>query len=196
MDRRGRAAAAGPAEMWSSMDTGQACRAAVSQDAAADSAVDDGRPSTPGSRASSQTRRQVLRDAPHSLCVMPRIVVDGANVVGSQPDGWWRDRAGAADRLATRLEALANAEPEFDLVLVLEGAARAGRGAGRSGRVDIVHAPGSGDDEIVRRSVGADLVITSDRELRRRIAPIASEGPRWLLRKASQAETGNREESC
>ncbi|MFC7657917.1 hypothetical protein ACFQV8_17970 [Pseudonocardia benzenivorans] len=36
---------------------------------------------------------------------MTVLVVDGANVVGSRPDGWWRDRAGAAARLATRLGA-------------------------------------------------------------------------------------------
>ena len=34
------------------------------------------------------------------------VVVDGANVVGSRPDGWWRDRPGAARRLAGRLVAL------------------------------------------------------------------------------------------
>ena len=34
---------------------------------------------------------------------MLHLVVDGANVVGSRPDGWWRDRAGAAARLAERI---------------------------------------------------------------------------------------------
>ncbi len=37
------------------------------------------------------------------------IIVDGANVVGSRPDGWWRDRAGAALRLRDQLEPLASA---------------------------------------------------------------------------------------
>ena len=36
-------------------------------------------------------------------------MVDGANVVGSRPDGWWRDRAGAATRLAERLVAALDA---------------------------------------------------------------------------------------
>ena len=31
------------------------------------------------------------------------LVVDAANVVGSRPDGWWKDRAGAARRLHERL---------------------------------------------------------------------------------------------
>ena len=34
------------------------------------------------------------------------IIVDGANVVGSRPDGWWRDRAGAATRLRDELAPL------------------------------------------------------------------------------------------
>jgi hypothetical protein len=110
-----------------------------------------------------------------------RIVVDGANVVGSRPDGWWRDRAGAADRLVTSLETLAAAEPDLDLVVVLEGAARGGRATGRHQGVEVVHAPASGDDEIVRQSAGADLVVTADRELRARVAPVATEGPKWLL---------------
>ena len=41
------------------------------------------------------------------LAVRPVIVVDAANVVGSVPDGWWRDRPGAASRLLTRLATLA-----------------------------------------------------------------------------------------
>lgn len=46
-----------------------------------------------------------MRDA---ICQV-RLVVDGANVVGSRPDGWWRDRAGAAARLRDRLTGLAAA---------------------------------------------------------------------------------------
>jgi len=34
------------------------------------------------------------------------IIVDGANVVGSRPDSWWRDRAGAALRLRDQLAPL------------------------------------------------------------------------------------------
>lgn len=35
------------------------------------------------------------------------LVVDAANVVGSRPDGWWKDRAGATARLRARLRRLA-----------------------------------------------------------------------------------------
>jgi 8-oxo-dGTP diphosphatase len=46
----------------------------------------------------------VLRDALAPLTV----IVDAANVMGSRPDGWWRDRAGAATRLGGELSALAS----------------------------------------------------------------------------------------
>ena len=66
------------------------------------------------------------------------LVVDGANVVGSRPDGWWKDRAGAARRLH---EALAVADTSYDVVvLVLEGAAKGGVPAGRDGHLVTVHA--------------------------------------------------------
>ncbi len=112
---------------------------------------------------------------------MTRIVVDAANVVGSRPNGWWRDRAGAAGRLAAAIEAFVAADAASEVVLVLEGAARAGREEGTTGRLRVVHAPASGDDEIVRQAAGTDLVVTSDRELRRRVAPVPAEGPGWLL---------------
>ncbi|MBF4548835.1 NUDIX domain-containing protein [Pseudoclavibacter sp. VKM Ac-2888] len=44
-----------------------------------------------------------------ALEVRPAVVVDAANVVGSVPDGWWRDRAGAAERLLSKVEAFARA---------------------------------------------------------------------------------------
>jgi len=72
------------------------------------------------------------------------IVVDVANVMGSRPDGWWRDRAGAAVRLHAEIARLAASgrailgdepgEPGEDeaerasgpgFVMVLEGAAKA-----------------------------------------------------------------------
>ena len=171
------------------------------------------------------------------------LIVDGANVVGSRPDGWWRDRAGAAVRLydelaglaergaagiraaqlATREDGEASAGPEqtgsgqagtgqagtrqatqqdgaqtVAVVLVLEGAAKAaaaritartagdGRDrAGDLGTVQVVSAPGSGDDEIVRLArsrPGHRIVVTSDRELRRRSVAAGAQvaGPSWL----------------
>ena len=120
---------------------------------------------------------------------MQVLIVDGANVVGSRPDGWWRDRAGAARRLHEQLSA--TDWPQEEVVLVLEGEARRGRPAGQDGRVHTVHAAGSGDDAIVeevRRQVALGdgrgvTVVTADRTLRDRVeaAGAASRGPRWLL---------------
>jgi hypothetical protein len=115
------------------------------------------------------------------------LVVDGANVVGSRPDGWWRDRAGAAARLH---RAIARAQLGFDeVLLVLEGAARDGQPAGRHGTLSTVHSSGAGDDTIVdevrgRTRAGDDVtVVTADRQLRERVSAEggAFVGPSWLL---------------
>ncbi|WP_245871220.1 hypothetical protein [Asanoa hainanensis] len=120
------------------------------------------------------------------------VVVDVANVIGSRPDGWWRDRAAAATRLRDELAAsVAAGHPIGDLspvelVLVVEG--KAG-GVGSVPGVEVISAPGSGDDAIVDvvRSRGPDrpvVVVTADRELRGRVAALGAvaHGPRWLRR--------------
>jgi len=117
------------------------------------------------------------------------LIVDGANVVGSRPDGWWRDRAGAARRLQQRL--LTAGLPYDEVVLVLEGKARRGNHVGQDGRLRTVHAPGSGDDAIVEDVMAqVDVgdgrgvtVVTADRVLRDRVeaAGARSVSPSWLL---------------
>ena len=114
------------------------------------------------------------------------LVVDGANVVGSRPDGWWRDRAGAARRLHERL--LVADLPCDEVVLVLEGAAKAGVTAGRDAHVRVVHARGEGDDTIVAEAAAATgrgervTVVTADRFLQSRVqgAGATALGPTWL----------------
>ncbi|NNG20312.1 hypothetical protein HJ590_12165 [Naumannella sp. ID2617S] len=102
----------------------------------------------------------------------PVLVVDAANVIGSVPDGWWRDRPGAARRLHAAL--LAAPGEYARVVLVLEGRARSGVPEGTTGKVITVHAPGSGDDELVEQcaqwtEVGEVTLVTADRGLIARV---------------------------
>jgi hypothetical protein len=117
------------------------------------------------------------------------LVVDGANVVGSVPDGWWRDRPAAAARLRDALVpvasgGLAKVSSPVEVVLVVEGvAARLPEVPG----VHVVRADGSGDDAIVelvkdRMSDHKCVVVTADRELRSRVGALGASvlGPRSL----------------
>jgi len=168
------------------------------------------------------------------------LIVDGANVMGSRADGWWRDRAGAMARLHGELAALAargirgpvpgdrpapvpgdrpapvdgdrpapadvvdaaaepgsadapearedNARWYPHVFLVVEGRARKMLDLVSSApAVRVVAARGEGDDEIADlagRLTGARVVVTADRELRRRsvAAGAAVTGPSWLIR--------------
>ncbi|MFF4340911.1 NTP pyrophosphohydrolase [Kitasatospora sp. NPDC001540] len=122
----------------------------------------------------------------------PLLVVDGANVVGSVPDGWWRDRRGAAERLRDGLVEVAaagvpGAPGPLTVVLVVEGAARGVVGVPG---VRVVSARGSGDDRIVELVAAESalapgrrlLVVTADRGLRERVAALGAEllGPRTV----------------
>ncbi|MCW2876787.1 MAG: hypothetical protein JWQ95_887 [Sphaerisporangium sp.] len=129
------------------------------------------------------------------------VVLDAANIVGARAEhGWWRDRAGATKRLLDDVESLAEhglrppegfpaPEKWFPrIVMIVEGAAR---GVRSDGSVAVVDAPGSGDDAIVEtvreirqtRPWERVLVVTADRELRRRVKELGAEvaGPGWLL---------------
>jgi hypothetical protein len=123
------------------------------------------------------------------------LLVDAANVVGSRPDGWWRDRAGAATRLLDGLARLPGrrlAGPDgadlacAEVVAVLEGQ---GRDAVVPRGVRVLHAPGSGDDAVAEEAARlagegtALLVVTADRGLRARLpAGTPVTGPGWLRR--------------
>lgn len=162
----------------------------------------DGLPLHPGFGAAWPTLRA-------NLSAHPTVVVDAANVVGAVPDGWWRDRAGAAARLRDRLAGLAVPADEFGLdgdtwfpevSLVVEGRARdiaeeaTDTSAAEAGVAEpalaIVRADAAGDDAIlaeVERRVaagGAVLAVTSDRELRGRVEAAGAEtrSSGWLLR--------------
>jgi predicted RNA-binding protein with PIN domain len=107
------------------------------------------------------------------------MVVDAANVIGSRPDGWWRDRPAAVRRLITALTR-SRREGE-DVVVVIEGAARRTVRAEVLGGVRVVHAPGLADDEIVRIVADAAdkrsnpvTVVTADRQLRERTTALGA----------------------
>jgi hypothetical protein len=118
--------------------------------------------------------------------LIPLVVVDAANVVGSVPDGWWRDRHGATERLRDALAPLARdglpdregvpewaRRPPLEVLLVVEGAAR---GVGAVPGVRVAAAEGSGDDlmaEVIARAAREEpgrplLLVTADRGLRAR----------------------------
>ena len=113
------------------------------------------------------------------------LVVDGANVVGSVPDGWWKDRAGAARRLHERL--LGPHRANAVLVRGLAGPATAGAPAGRDAHVRTVHAARDGDAEIREQARRAEergaqvVVVTADRALAANVAPAQVLSPSWLL---------------
>jgi predicted RNA-binding protein with PIN domain len=99
-----------------------------------------------------------------------RWFVDGMNVIGTRPDGWWHDRDHAMHRLVDLLERWAVAESE-DVVVVFE---RRPSPPIRSTVIEIAHAPrpkrDAADDEIMRRLLrepqpGLVRVVTSDRWL-------------------------------
>ena len=132
-----------------------------------------------------------------ALAVRPAIVVDAANVVGSVPDGWWKDRAGANHRMLGRIAALAAdgvpaaaldlAEDAWypEWTVVVEGRARS---VPDQPGIEVVRADGSGDDTIAaeaRRLAGSGrtvIVVTSDRGLALRVAADGARvrGTRWL----------------
>jgi predicted RNA-binding protein with PIN domain len=103
-----------------------------------------------------------------------RWIVDGMNVIGSRPDGWWRNRGRAMAALVERLEVWAAAEGA-DMTVVFE---RPPSPPIESSTINVAHAPkaaaNSADDEIVRL-VQADSdpaeirVATSDRALSERV---------------------------
>jgi predicted RNA-binding protein with PIN domain len=102
-----------------------------------------------------------------------RLLVDGMNVIGSRPTGWWRDRPGAIRDLVESLTAYAS-ESGDRVSVVFDGKPM----DVVAGPVEVMFAsragPDAADDEIVKR-VAADpdpdglTVITSDGRLAQRV---------------------------
>ena len=130
------------------------------------------------------------------------IVVDVANVMGSRPDGWWRDRAGAAVRLHADIARLAASgrailpdepgktgteragAPGF--VMVLEGAAKAAAARlappepDASPEPGASPGPGAGEVRVVQAAgSGDDAIVAVVRQLPgRRVVVTADRGLR------------------
>ncbi len=121
-----------------------------------------------------------------------RLLVDGNNVIGSRPDGWWKDRAGASRRLVAALGALALRTGD-DITVVFDGRPVADLPERVHDGIRVAYARRSGrdagDDRIVEEVSGADdraaiTVVTSDRELARRVRElgVTVEGAGALIR--------------
>jgi hypothetical protein len=115
------------------------------------------------------------------------LLVDAANVVGSRPTGWWKDRPGAAKKLVDQIRSAAAAQRlPAPIVVVIEGQARAGVDEGVADGVRVVHASGSGDDTLVALTADSPepvSVVSADRGLRGRVQSLGADvvGPSWLL---------------
>src|SRR5947208_17115268 len=88
------------------------------------------------------------------------LIVDGMNVIGARPDGWWRDRRGAQRALAAALGDLG--EP---VTVVFDGAPH---DVDAPAGVEVAFAPHA-DDEIAARAGPGVTVVTSDRDLAERV---------------------------
>jgi hypothetical protein len=97
-----------------------------------------------------------------TLTVMARWLVDGNNVMGSRPDGWWRDRHAAMQRIVNELDDHAAATGD-EIEVVFDGRERDLQAV----RVRVAFAPHA-DDAIADRAAPGVPGVTSDRELRAR----------------------------
>jgi hypothetical protein len=122
------------------------------------------------------------------------VIVDVANVMGSRPDGWWRDRRGAATRWLADLDGLVGRTVPLpdgspvgvtSVFAVVEGQAR-GASAPPESAVQVVRAVRDGDTAIVEVTEqelarSRPVVVTADRGLRDRLPPgVVVAGPGWL----------------
>lgn len=108
-----------------------------------------------------------------------RWLVDGMNLIGSRPSGWWRDRGGAMRDLVTELERFVDATGD-EVTVVFDGRPgddRPAPGGRRRGRLWVAFAPGgrdAADDQIAGRvsrlrDPSTVRVVTSDNGLVERI---------------------------
>ena len=118
------------------------------------------------------------------------------NVIGTRPNGWWRNRDAAVRRLVERLQTLAAADGE-EITAVFDGRPIPGLAEGEHAGVHVLYAgrsgPDAADDRIAELvSAEADpaslTVVTSDRALRARVedAGAGVTGASMLLRRLDE----------
>ena len=152
--------------------------------------------------ARSRLKNSVLRHERSSEAVwaalVERLIVDGMNVIGSRPTGWWRDRDRAKRELIATLQDFADASGA-SVTVVLDGRPLADVPEGSHDGVRVLYAPRRGrnaaDDRIVELVEGdaepdSLIVVTSDRELRRRVQRFGADvlGSSQLLRRIEEAQ--------
>jgi predicted RNA-binding protein with PIN domain len=115
-----------------------------------------------------------------------RTIVDGMNVIGSRPDGWWRDRDGAVRRLVEELQTRSHSddgEPVERYAVVFDGRPLPDLPEGEQGGVLVAYARRGGanaaDDRIVEevehdRDPTTLTVVTSDATLRARVSSLGA----------------------
>jgi predicted RNA-binding protein with PIN domain len=103
------------------------------------------------------------------------LIVDGNNVIGSRPDGWWRDRAAATRRLVLQLAAWA-AETGETVTVVFDGAPLDDLNAPDAVEVRFAgHSDRDAADDVIAELVADDRrperlsVVTSDAGLVARV---------------------------
>ena len=116
---------------------------------------------------------------PPPVAARRRWLVDGMNVIGSRPDGWWRDRTGAMRRLTARLEALARETGE-PVTVIFDGAPREIDSAAVEVRFARRRGQNAADDDIAALAAADDdprslNVVTSDAGLAARVRPAGVE---------------------
>jgi predicted RNA-binding protein with PIN domain len=108
-----------------------------------------------------------------------RWLVDGMNVIGSRPDGWWRDRPGAQRRLAEELSAWAARDGER-VGVVFDGAEHPIDAPGIEVAFARRRGANAADDDIAAQVAAAEdpraiRVVTADRDLARRVRAAGGE---------------------
>jgi hypothetical protein len=121
----------------------------------------------------------------------PHVIVDAMNVIGSRPNGWWRDRGRAVRHLVKRLQHLALAD-EVDLTVGIDGQPLKDLPEGMQDGLQLLyatrHGPNAADDRILdfiraHEHPASLSLITSDRKLRESAESIGAQvgSPRMLL---------------